>query len=280
MSNKKYLSVMKDENLLNEIKRVKELMPVNEGLGSDVLNYIKDYLKDTEIYKAITSLVDDDEKDSEDKSDKEPDMSGVDIKITHDYSGRAKNMVDRTIKEMEDMGIHNPYTQIGILSVIGKESGFEAVIEKGYCGTSDARIVEVFGDRGSKCKSLKCSDEKFFDCVYGKNSGVRLGNTEPGDGWKYVGRGLNGITGKANYRRIGDMIGEDLVGNPELLEDPEVSVKAAIAYFTKGKNPESLPNFKNEDDAINYFSDLNAGSSSSLARRKAKQVAPNFKLKV
>ena len=104
---------MKDENLLNEIKRVKELMPVNEGLGSDVLNYIKDYLKDTEIYKAITSLVDDNE-DSENKSDKEPDMSGVDIKITHDYTGRAKNMVDRTIKEMEDMGIHNPYTQIGI----------------------------------------------------------------------------------------------------------------------------------------------------------------------
>lgn len=271
---------MKDENLLNEIKRVKELMPVNEGLGSDVLNYIKDYLKDTEIYKAITSLVDDDDEDSEDKSDKEPDMSNVDVKITHDYSGRAKNMVDRTIKEMEDMGIHNPYAQIGILSVIGKESGFEAVIEKGYCGTSDARIVEVFGGRGSKCMSLKCNNEKFFDCVYGKNSGVRLGNTEPGDGWKYVGRGLNGITGKANYRRIGDMIGEDLVGNPELLEDPEVSVKAALAYFTKGKDPKSLPNFKNEDDAINYFADLNAGSSSLSARRKAKQVSPNFKLKV
>lgn len=271
---------MKEKDLLNELKRVKELMPMNEGLGSDVLNYIKDYLKDTEIYKMITSLTDDDENDSEEKGDKEPDMSNVDVKITHDYTGRAASMVNRTIKEMEDMGIHNPYAQIGILSVIGKESGFESVIENGYCRTSDARIVEVFGNRGTKCMSLKCNNEKFFDCVYGKNSGVRLGNTEPGDGWKYVGRGLNGITGKGNYRRIGDMIGVDLVGNPELLEDPEVSVKAAIAYFTKGKDSESLPNFKNEGDAINYFADLNAGSTSERARRKARQVSPNFQLKV
>lgn len=271
---------MKEKDLLNELKRVKELMPMNEGLGSDVLNYIKDYLKDTEIYKMITSLTDDDENDSEEKGDKEPDMSNVDVKITHDYTGRAASMVNRTIKEMEDMGIHNPYAQIGILSVIGKESGFESVIEKGYCGTSDARIVEVFGNRGTKCMSLKCNNEKFFDCVYGKNSGVRLGNTEPGDGWRYVGRGLNGITGKGNYKRIGDMIGVDLVANPELLEDPEVSAKAAIAYFTKGKDPESLPNFKNEGDAINYFADLNAGSTSERARRKARQVSPNFQLKV
>jgi hypothetical protein len=55
---------MKEKDLLNELKRVKELMPMNEGLGSDVLNYIKDYLKDTEIYKMITSLTDDDENDS------------------------------------------------------------------------------------------------------------------------------------------------------------------------------------------------------------------------
>jgi predicted chitinase len=76
------------------------------------------------------------------------------------------------------------------------------------------------------------------------------------------------------------MIGVDLVANPELLEDPEVSVKAAIAYFTKGKDSESLPNFKNEGDAINYFADLNAGSTSERARRKARQVSPNFQLKV
>ena len=269
------------EKLLNEIKRAKELMSVNEGLGQDALDYIKNYLKDTDLYKMISGAVDDITSDDEtDKTDNEEKFKSVGSKlnIKHNYEGRAKEMVDRTIDEMDKMGIKNPYAQIGILTVIGKESGFQSVIEKGYCNTSDARIVGKFGSRGTKCKSLKCNDAKFFECVYGKDSGVRLGNTQPGDGWRYVGRGLNGITGRGNYRKYGNMIGVDLESNPELLEDPEISVKAALAFLLKGKKGDSLPNFKSEEEAINYFADLNAGSKSQSAREAAKKVLPRFSL--
>ena len=63
--------------------------------------------------------------------------------------------------------------------------------------------------------------------------GKSLGNTEKGDGYKYRGRGYLQITGKNNYRDVGEMMGLDLVNNPELLEDPATGMKASIMWWKK-----------------------------------------------
>jgi hypothetical protein len=142
-----------------------------------------------------------------------------------------------------------------------------------YCSTSDSRVESIFGARGKKCKSMKCNDEKFFDCVYGKDSGTSLGNTQPGDGYKYRGRGFNQITGRSNYKQYG------YENNPEELNNVDGASDAAIKFLVKG-SPSSLNNkFDSIDDAIKHFVNINAGGSASgKSFTKAKNVADKFKI--
>lgn len=62
-----------------------------------------------------------------------------------------------------------------------------------------------------------------------------LGNTQPGDGVRFKGRGPIQITGRANYAACGKALGLDLISNPELLEIPENGCRAA-AWFWSSNN--------------------------------------------
>lgn len=58
-----------------------------------------------------------------------------------------------------------------------------------------------------------------------------LGNTQPGDGYKFRGRGFVQLTGRANYAKYGKMIGVDLVNSPDEALKPEIATKLLIAYM-------------------------------------------------
>jgi putative chitinase len=60
-----------------------------------------------------------------------------------------------------------------------------------------------------------------------------LGNTDAGDGRRFKGRGPIQITGRANYRRFGDLLGLDLVSAPEQAALPEVAFRIAGLYWSK-----------------------------------------------
>jgi putative chitinase len=66
-----------------------------------------------------------------------------------------------------------------------------------------------------------------------------LGNTQPGDGVRFKGRGIFQTTGRANYMQLGIKKGQrDLfINKPELLEQPEYAVWSACEYWrTRGLN--------------------------------------------
>lgn len=62
-----------------------------------------------------------------------------------------------------------------------------------------------------------------------------LGNTQPGDGYRFLGRGLIQTTGRSNYAKVSRALGVDFVTNPALLESPEWAVKSAGYYWNNNK---------------------------------------------
>jgi putative chitinase len=60
-----------------------------------------------------------------------------------------------------------------------------------------------------------------------------LGNTHPGDGKRYMGRGLIQITGRANYQEISNDIGVGFVTSPELLEQTSGAAQSAAWFWNK-----------------------------------------------
>lgn len=61
-----------------------------------------------------------------------------------------------------------------------------------------------------------------------------LGNRGKPDGDSFKGRGFVQLTGRANYAKFGAEIGQDLVNNPALANDPKIASKL-LAHFLKSK---------------------------------------------
>lgn len=141
---------------------------------------------------------------------------------------------------MDRAQITDPDLRAGIAAIAMGESGGQAKAEVSYRHTSALRIREVFvsatrGLSDEEINNLKADDRAFFNHVYGPafGPGQQLGNTMPGDGWAFRGRGLIQLTGRANYARYGSAIGmrDALLANPDLANDPATSAALTVAYF-------------------------------------------------
>jgi putative chitinase len=91
-----------------------------------------------------------------------------------------------------------------------------------------------------------------------------LGNTQPGDGRRYKGRGLLQLTGRANYRALGRKIGLDLEGHPELAAEPATSLVIACEYWKDRK----INRHCDRDDLIRVTKAVNGGLNGLEDRRR------------
>jgi putative chitinase len=69
--------------------------------------------------------------------------------------------------------------------------------------------------------------------IAGKVYNGRLGNTSEEEAAQYLGRGLIQLTGKENYANCGTALGIDLVGNPDLLVEPQYATLSAGWFWNK-----------------------------------------------
>jgi putative chitinase len=146
----------------------------------------------------------------------------------------------------------------------GKAGDMEAAINK--AGIKDNTVkAQMMAQTAHESGNFKYTQElgnaKYFEKYNGRKD---LGNTQPGDGPKYRGRGFLQVTGRANYAEMSKLLGVDFVNNPEALAQPKYAAASAIAWFQK-----RWGRFKNWGDTKAVTKVVNGGYN-GLADRSSK----------
>lgn len=108
--------------------------------------------------------------------------------------------------------------------------------------------------------------EEIANLVYGGAWGnTNLGNNQPGDGWRFRGRGAKQTTGRTNYDDVLAVTGIDVLANPSLIEDPDLGMQAACIYWQK----RNCNKFADKDDINGLTLAINGGTNGLAARTRA-----------
>lgn len=89
-----------------------------------------------------------------------------------------------------------------------------------------------------------------------------LGNTQPGDGMRYKGRGPIQITGRTNYHAAGEALEIDLVNNPNRAADPDVGFRTAVWFW----NSHDLSKYADKGDFDKITRRINGGFNGKASR--------------
>ena len=181
----------------------------------------------------------------------------------------------------KNFGIDTPLRMAAFLAQVGHESGGLTLLEENLNYSAEG-LANTFPKRYAK---------RLQNGLYAKNSvgrylptdlaikiarkpvliaswtyADRMGNgsVESQEGWKYRGRGLIALTGKANYAELTLNTGIDFVSNPDLLKEPAYALISAC-FFWKSNN---LNRFADKKDILSLSKAINGGII-GLEHRKA-----------
>jgi len=118
---------------------------------------------------------------------------------------------------------------------------------------SDLRAVHFIAQACHETMGLALSEEQATGDAY--ENRASLGNTQPGDGPRYKGRGMFQLTGRANYKSYGDKLGLDLINHPELAANPVNSLLIACEFW----NRNNLNKYADDDDVLAISKIINTG---------------------
>lgn len=165
-------------------------------------------------------------------------MNADDLRRIMPASGQKADTFAKPLTDaMAEFGIDTPLRQAAFIAQVAHESGQLRFVREMWGPTPAQR---------------------------GYEGRIDLGNTFPGDGFRYRGRGLIQITGRSNYRVCGAMLGCDFINNPELLETPPLAARSAAWFWRK----HGLNELADADDQTAICKRINGGVN-GLAERIA-----------
>lgn len=105
----------------------------------------------------------------------------------------------------------------------------QSTVNKYQIGDTSQRLRMFLAQVGHESAQLRYTEELASGVAYeGRKD---LGNTEPGDGTRYKGRGLIQLTGRSNYALCGLGLDLDLLNNPAKLSEYEPAALSAGWYW-------------------------------------------------
>jgi putative chitinase len=145
------------------------------------------------------------------------------------------------------------------------ESGGLRILSEDLHYRSAERIRAVFGVR--RFPTLQSAEpyvgqpERLAEKVYGGRKD--LGNTLPGDGWAFRGRGPIQLTGRANYEKWGRVFAVDLAARPERVLEPELALGIPMGFWASRGCSEAA----DHDDLVKVTKLVNGGTNGLEDRR-------------
>ncbi|MFL9883156.1 hypothetical protein PQR66_08980 [Paraburkholderia agricolaris] len=185
------------------------------------------------------------------------------------------------MSEASDAGISSPKELANFMGQMQVESaGFTHMDES--LNYSGSRLFELFHKRLGLQDQVEAAalaakgPEAVANAVYGGRYGVEhLGNTEPGDGWRFHGRGFVQLTGRHNYEVFGKALGIDLVHHPELAAEPKIAARIAVKYWADEVVNHQLKHGHvrhDQLDVVRTTHDINGGENGLSVREAAVDV--------
>lgn len=142
------------------------------------------------------------------------------------------------------------------------ETGWLKYVEENlnYSAEALTSTFRVYRRNPELAKQHARKKELIANTVYGGRGD--LGNSEPGDGWKFRGRGFIQLTGRDNYKRYGDAAGIDLIVDPDIIKrDLKKSIEVAAAFWkTNGLNA-----YADLNDAVKVSRGVNRGNPNATS---------------
>ncbi|MDF7657617.1 glycoside hydrolase family 19 protein [Erwiniaceae bacterium L1_54_6] len=171
---------------------------------------------------------------------------------------------------MADFQINTLLRQAHFLAQTGHESAGFAKVEEGLNYSENAltamfprRITPAQAKAYGRNADHPANQKMIASIIYANRNGN--GDVNSGDGYRYRGRGLIQITGKANYAALVKQLGADIVANPDLLTGYKLAAASAAAWW---KN-HGLNELADSDDVDRITRIINGGTN-GLDDRKSR----------
>jgi putative chitinase len=167
-------------------------------------------------------------------------------------------------------GITTPERIASFISQCAHESGDFRLLEENlnYKEETLLRVFpRYFGPGKQDAAAYAKNPEKIANYVYmdkNRSASGALGNTQDGDGWRFRGRGLKQVTGRANYTTFGKAIGKTAEEVADYLETKEGALVSAL-WFWQSRN---LNEVADTGDVVRVTKIINGGDIGLEDRRK------------